>query len=88
VIDPEEFERELFNNGQAIAPNGATYRLVLHGPNRLPACERTHDGKSEIILGFNSIRFDNIHDVIRWAKADGRHEIKPGTPLSERKLLA
>jgi hypothetical protein len=87
VIDMDEFEKQLFDNGQAIAPNGATYRVVLHGPNKLPACERTYDGESEIILGFNSVRFDSIVDAIRWAKADGRHEMSRGTPLSKRVLI-
>jgi hypothetical protein len=71
-----------------LAANGATYRLLLHGPNQLPACERRHGGESEIIVGFNSIRFENLDQARRWAKADGRHVMKRGTPLSQRVLIA
>ena len=88
MIDPDDFEQRLIDFGQATAPNGAAYRLLLYGPNELPACERRHGGESEIILGFNSLRFESLDDARRWAKADGRHEMSRGTPLSQRRVLA
>ena len=88
MIDPDDFEQELIDIGQATAPNGATYHLLVYGPNRLPACERTYRGECEIILGFNSLRFDSLNDARRWAKADGRHQMNRGTPLSQRRGLA
>jgi hypothetical protein len=88
MIDPDDFEQMLIDFGKATAPNGAVYRLLLHGPSELPACECTHGGQSEIILGFNSERFEDLDAARRWAKAEGRHELSPGTPLSRRKILA
>jgi hypothetical protein len=88
MIDPEDFEQMLIDFGKATAPNGAVYRLLLHGPSELPACERTHGGQSEIILGFNSERFDSLDAARRWAKADGRHAMSRGTPLSKREVIA
>ena len=88
MIDPDDFEQMLIDFGKATAPNGAVYRLLLHGPSQLPACERCHGGITDTILGFNSNRFDSLDEARRWAKADGRHELIPGTPLSQRKILA
>jgi hypothetical protein len=87
MIDPDDFEQMLIDFGKATAPNGAVYRLLLHGPNQLPACERCHGGITDIILGFNSERFDSLDDARRWAKADGRHAMSRGTPLSKREVL-
>jgi hypothetical protein len=88
AIDPDDFEQMLIDFGEATAPNGAVYRLLLHGPNQLPACERRHGGVTEIILGFNSNRSETLDDARQWAKADGRHEMSRGAPLSKRILLA
>jgi len=87
MIDPDDFEQMLIDFGKATAPNGAVYRLLLHSPNQLPACERCHGGECEIILGFNSNRFETLDDARRWAKADGRHEMSRGDPLSKRILI-
>jgi hypothetical protein len=87
MIDPDDFEQMLIDFGEATAPNGAVYRLLLHGPNQLPACERCHGGETEIILGFNSNRFETLDDARRWAKADGRHQMDRGAPLNKRILI-
>jgi hypothetical protein len=83
----ETFERDLEFKGCGYAPNGARYLLTHYGPQDQPSCERTHQGKREIILGLNGETFGSLDAARAWAGQDGRREISD-RPFNERKLLA
>lgn len=82
-----DFDRDLLRNGCGYAPNGARYLLTHYGPENFPCVERTWNGNRETILGFNGARFESLDAARYWANSDGRYEMKPGAPLSDRKQL-
>jgi hypothetical protein len=89
--DPDEFERELRERDEydyVTAPNGGFYRPCVR--NGVPGCWRywSWSRESTFIVGFSGVPFGDMESVIRWAKADGRHEPgSEGTELSKRTLL-
>lgn len=89
--DPDVFEEELRtrpDRDYVRGPNGGYYRPTVK--NGVVGCWRhwAWSRQAEFIVGFNSQRFNSMDEVIRWAKADGRHEPGgPGTPLSKRVMI-
>jgi len=87
----EQFEAEIETKGEGVAPNGATYRLTTYRtPGRYtPAYWRiAPDGRRELIVGYNSVRFDHRRTAKACAVIDGRHELgSPGDTLPLRKTI-
>ena len=87
------FELELERNGAGRAPNGASYKMLMHY-GTMPAVQREipvggGQARREIIVGFNGAEFPSIEAARLWAVSDGRHETAPeGTMLNERRLIA
>ena len=93
MANVEEFRTALENTNEGTAPNGAVYVIFcyqLYGAVNW-RCQRTRRQDpsigAEIIAGFNSEKFRDRDEVIRWAVADGRHAPPFFTPLSERTLI-
>lgn len=92
MITKDQFETELAERREGLAPNGARYELFdTPDLNTKFNCQRTApDGcQKDVIVGFNGQRFTSAEDCRRWAIADGCHVFDPtrSIPLSTRKEI-